>query len=217
MSAIPTLGDVRPGDLMFAGMSGAPAQAVVYAGQALLGEFVAVGRFVVGHVAICSRPGHIVEAMPRGARERPLRASDWSTKTAFARLPESWPGQAADAAAIGTLMIGTPYSFGSYVQLAAWRFGWKTWALEERINRRRPEPIRLPRWSNGPAEITGRVSRGGRLPTEAICSVLVDQAWSLAGARVMVGTKPQIVTPGALAQQLLTRPGVAWGGAGILG
>lgn len=213
---IATLGDVRPGDLYFAGMSGAPAQAVVYAGQLVLGEFVSIGRFVVGHVGIVGPDGELIEAMPRGARERPLRASDWSAKTAFARLPEAWPGQALDAARIAELMIGTPYSFGSYVQLAAWRFGWKTWRLEERINRRRPERITLPGWSNGPALGTPGVTRGGHLPTEAICSVLADQAWSLAGARVVHGTKPQIVTPGMLAMSCLRRSDVAWGGLGIL-
>jgi hypothetical protein len=40
------------------------------------------------------------------------------------------------------------------------------------------------------------------LPAEAICSVLVDQAWSLAGKRVMEGVKRQCVTPGALAMRL---------------
>lgn len=207
MSAIPTLAAVRPGDLMFTTMSGAPAQVVVYAGQLALGEFVAIGRFIVGHVGIVGPDGELIEAMPRGARERDLRASDWSPKTAFARLPTAYDGQHMDAARIARRMIGTPYSFGSYVQLAAWRFGWKTWALEERINRRRPP-------------YTFRTMRGEdvdlALPTEAICSVLVDQAWSLAGARVMVGTKPQIVTPGALAAQLLRRRDIEWGGLGIL-
>jgi hypothetical protein len=219
---IARLEDVRPGDLFFTGMSGAPAKALVYAGQLMLGEFVAVGGFVVGHVGVVTKAAdttapRMVEAMPSGARERDLTLDrDWTRKTAFVRLPEAWPGQAEDAAAIARLMIGTPYSFGSYAQLAAWRFGWKTWALEERINRRRPERIRLPHWSNGPAEGSA-VKRGGHLPTEAICSVLADQAWTLAGARVVHGTKPQIVTPGLLASQLMHRPGVVWGGAGILG
>jgi hypothetical protein len=210
MTAISTLGDVRPGDLFFAGMSSAPTKALVYAGQLALGEFVAVGRFVVGHVGIVGPDGALIEAMPRGARERQLRPSDWSAKTAFVRLPETYLGQALDAATIAEAMIGTPYSFGSYAQLAAWRFGWKTWWLEERINRRHvPRLIELP---GRPGERPYLA-----LPTEAICSVLADQAWSLAGARVMVGVKPQVVTPGALALQLLHRPGVTWGGLGILG
>lgn len=251
------LEDVRPGDLMFAGMGSAPSKAIVYAGQLLLREFVQLGPLVIGHVAIvveASRtlePGtvrhiesgryygpeigwrdrpmgayetyetgvqtapRIVEAMASGARERELRASDWSTKTAFVRLPEDWPGQMDDAAAIARLTIGTPYGFESYVQLAAWRLGWKTWALEERINERRPEPIRLPNWFNGP-EHPGANRRGGHLPVRMICSQHVDACLTAAGKQVMFGVKPQIVTPGALALQLNRRPGVIWAGPGIL-
>jgi hypothetical protein len=51
-----------------------------------------------------------------------------------------------------------------------------------------------------------------RLPMEAICSVLADQCWSLAGKRVMHGTAPQAVTPSQLGQRLLTgMEGVVWG------
>lgn len=50
--SIEKLEDVRPGDLLFTTMSGAPAQVVVYGGQLMLGEFVAVGEFIVGHVAV---------------------------------------------------------------------------------------------------------------------------------------------------------------------
>jgi hypothetical protein len=158
----------------------------------------------------------IVEAMSSGARERALRSSDWSPRTAFVRLPEDWPGQAADAAAIARLTIGTPYGFGSYAQLAAWRFGWKTPALERHINRRRPEPIRLANWSNGP-DVPSNVTRGGHLPVELICSQQADECWTAAGKQVMPhGTKPQIVTPGALALHLNRAPGVVWAGPGIL-
>lgn len=49
-----------------------------------------------------------------------------------------------------------------------------------------------------------------RLPCEAICSVLADQSWSLAGQRVMDGVARQAVTPGAMAGQLWRRPGATW-------
>jgi hypothetical protein len=53
------------------------------------------------------------------------------------------------------------------------------------------------------------------LPCEAICSVLADQAWTLAGHRVMQGVAHQAVTPGAMAGQLWCRSGTTWGGKGL--
>ena len=100
--------------------------------------------------------------------------------------------------------------------LAAWARGLKTPRLAAHIDRRLPGAIELPRWSNGPALGSGAV-RGGYLPAEAICSVLVDQAWTLAGKRVMRGVPAQVVTPGALGMQLWRRAGVIWGGPTVLG
>jgi hypothetical protein len=54
-----------------------------------------------------------------------------------------------------------------------------------------------------------------QLPCEAICSVLADQAWTLAGHRVMQDVAHQAVTPGAMAGQLWNRPGTTWGGKGL--
>jgi hypothetical protein len=151
----------------------------------------------------------IVEAMPSGARLVELRqATHWTPRHAYVRLPEDWPGQAADAAAIARAMVGTPYSFASYAALAAWRLGLRAERLERWINRRRPaERVETP--AGGPAHVGFLMAP---LPAEAICSVLVDQAWTLAGKQVMPhGTRPQIVTPGALARHLLTRtPDVEW-------
>lgn len=234
--AINSLADVRPGDVVFMPMSGAPAKALVYAGQAMLGEYVRIGPLAIGHVGIVTQtmPGmltlrddaeyyaapiiRMVQAMPNGAEEVELRPeSHWKPSVAFARMPEDYPGQAQDAAAIARVMIGTPYSFASYAALAAWKWGIKTPRLERWINRRR-EPIRITR--HEPLHAAGlgypETYQGGvELPAEAICSVLVDQAWSLAGKRVCEGVAHQAVTPGALALQLWRRPGVIWGGAGL--
>jgi hypothetical protein len=56
-----------------------------------------------------------------------------------------------------------------------------------------------------------------RLPAEAICSVAGDQAWSLAGKRVVEGVAPQAVTPGRLVLSLWRRRGAIWGGPGVAG
>jgi hypothetical protein len=157
----------------------------------------------------------LVQAMPGGAEEIGLMVdTHWTPRHAYARLPEDWPGQAADAAAIARLMVseGVAYSPASYLALALWRWGVKTPRLEKWIGRRRPEGITLPSWSNG---VYGG-KRGGSLPCEAICSVLAEQCWTLAGKKVVLNTRPQIVTPGMLASQLWRREGVVWGGAGLL-
>lgn len=205
--SIESLDDVRPGDIMIAGQSAAPAQATVYIGQILLHEHFRVGELVAGHAAVVVPGGKLVEAMPSGARRRDLRESDWSKKTAFLRLPEDYPGQALDAAAVATAMIDTPYSVASYAYLGLYLAHVHPHWLEERIDRRRPgTAFMLPsgHWTTED------------LPVEAICSVLADQAWTLAGKKDLIrGTYPQVVTPGLLAGQLWTRPGVIRGGAGI--
>jgi hypothetical protein len=170
--------------------------------------------YVVYRSGVITAP-RLVQAMPGGAEEIEMRASThWTPRHAYARLPEDWPGQAVDAAAIARLMVseGVAYSFASYAALALWRWGVKTPRLEKWIGRR-GKAVKLDVWSNG---MEGR-PRGGRLPLEAICSVLADQAWTLAGKQnVVEGTRPQIVTPGMLAGQLWRRPGVVWGGPGLL-
>lgn len=191
------LADLRPGDIGFGPIKGG-AGLLVNAGQLMLGEGFHVGDLDIRHVFVVVeesasigtfRPSaRCVEAMPSGAREATMR-DRWTAEYAYARLPEDYPGQANDAAAIARAMIGTPYSFASYAALAAWHFGLKTRRLESWIDRRRP---------------------GTQLPAEAICSVLADQAWTLAGKTVMHGVAHQCVTPGALAGQLLRTDGVKW-------
>jgi hypothetical protein len=209
------LDDLRPGDIMLGPIGGlVPGLFPVGAGQLMLGEIFRAGGLSVRHAGIVVeedfRAGlhhvspRIVEAMPSGARERRLTADDWTRRHAYVRLPEDYRGQAADAAAIARAMIGTPYSFASYGALAAWRFGIRPRRLEAWINRRHPVTLDIP----------SSRARGIRyaLPREAICSVLVDQAWTLAGKQVMPhGTRPQVVTPGALAGRLLRLPGTRWG------
>jgi len=156
--------------------------------------------YAVYRTGVITAP-RVVEAMPRGARQADLKIDRWTPRFAYVRLPEDYPGQADDAAAIARAMIGTPYSFASYAALAAWRFGIATPRLEKWIGRRR-RPFRI--WSRGEQLDIA-------LPCEAICSVLADQAWSLAGKKIFDDDRPhQCVTPGALAGRLLSYPGAQW-------
>lgn len=201
-----SISDLRPGDLGF-GPVGGWFQAPDVIGQFILGEGFAVGDVQVGHVFVVTGPVTAVEAMPGGAIEVSI-PERWTSRFAYVRLPEDYPGQAIDAAAIARAMIGTPYSFASYVALAAWRFGLKTKRLESWIDRRR-EPIEMELRSQD--ESPTPMARDIRLPAEAICSVLADQAWALTGKQVMpAGTPHQCVTPGALAKALLEMDGAKW-------
>lgn len=211
-----TIANLRPGDIGFGPIKGG-AGLLVGAGQLMLGEGFRVGPLSIRHVfVVVDMDGvraDVVEAMPSGARlvtigsvANPVTGVDnrWTPEYAYVRLPEDYFGQGSDAAAIARAMIGTPYSFASYAALAAWRFGWKTPRLERWINRRRPPIV------NGAWERATRGLKPLQLPCEAICSVLADQAWSLAGKSVMQGVAHQCVTPGALAGRLLTYPGAQW-------
>ena len=215
------------------GPIGGPVGAFVGLGQFALGEAFRAGKTSIRHVGIvveASRtlpPGSVhegvtyetgvitrprlVQAMPHGAEEVPMMVdTHWTERHAYARLMPDYAGQGEDAATIARLMVkdGVAYSFASYAALALWRWGVKTPRLEAWIGRRRPEvyhtPVDLTPW-NGPG--VGQV----QLPVEAICSVLADQAWSLAGKRVMRDVAHQAVTPGAMINQLWRRPGVVWG------
>lgn len=181
-------------------------------------------------------PGHVaprvytlpigVQAMPGGAERVTLTPErHWGPEVAYCRLPEDYPGQALDAAAVAQAMVraGVAYSFGSYAMLAAWRYGIKAKWLERRIDRRRPaRHIATPSGKSDPG--TGGYLTGNpglhsvALPVEAICSVLADECWTAVGKQVMDGVPRQVVTPGALAMKLWWRtPGAIWGGAGMLG
>lgn len=164
--------------------------------------------YVVYRTGVITAP-RMVQAMPGGAEEIELTVDrHWTTKCAYVRLAEDYPGQALDAAAIARLMVseGVAYSFGSYAALALWHWGLETPRLEKWIDRR-GQPIHFP----GPAHDGTNRDPRVRLPREAICSVLVDQCLTLAGKKVMIGTPKQCVTPGKLAGRLLFEtPGAQW-------
>lgn len=205
-TTIESLEDLRPGDIMLCNQSTAPAKITVYLGQLLMKQQFRIGRFAAGHAAVVVPGGRIVEAMPHGARVRDLQPSDWSPDHVYIRLPEDYEGQHLDAAAAALAMVGIPYSIVSYVYIAAFLAGFKFEWLAKRIDRRHSVMINFP-------------ARGilfVRIPDEAICSVLAEQSWTLTGKKVIVGTVPQVVTPGMLGIQLWTRDGVIRGGAGLL-
>lgn len=211
MTKIDSLADLLPGDLYFGPISGAVGLGVGL-GQAMLGEGWSVGPLKIRHVGIVVEAASIskflaggtnrplmVQAMPGGAEEIEMTPErHWTSSCAYVRLPEDYPGQALDAAAVARLMVseGVAYSFASYAALALWHWGWETKRLEAWIDRRAPASQRLHLPS-------GKLGAPFGLPREAICSVLVDQAWTLAGKSVMIGTPKQVVTPGALAARLL--------------
>lgn len=207
--SISSIGDLEPGDIMIAGQNTAPAKVTVYLGQLLLHEQFRIGDFVAGHAGVVVPPAvtggvlRLVEAMPGGARIRNLTQDDWTEKQAFLRLPDDYPGQHLDAAAVAMAMVGTPYSILSYAYLAAYIDGFDPEWLKHRIDRRGALPLTLP---------SKRITVHG-LPLEAICSVLAEQAWTLTGKEVIRGTAPQVVTPGMLTGQLWNRPGVIKGAA----
>lgn len=216
-----TISDLRSGDIGFTSIPGAVGLGISL-GELILGDGFRIGKLDVRHVFVVTKgvdlPGpdgyikdgsaaQCVEAMPSGAVETWFAQDRWTPEYAYVRLPEDYPGQAADAAAIARAMIGTPYSFASYAALAAWRFGWKTPRLEAWIDRRR-EPDGI---GHGYVSHKTGVRLAPWLPAEAICSVLADQAWALTGKQVMPkGTPHQCVTPGALARALLEMPGARW-------
>jgi hypothetical protein len=229
VNGINSLADLKPGDIGIMKMGGfIPGTFPVAVGQLLCKESFRVGPFRADHVLICVqsaipysvRPTDLipqapraVQAMPRGAEEIALTpAKHWTDGVVWFRLQEDYPGQAKDAAAIARLFVSekVPYSFLSYLALAAWSRGLKAERLERWIDRRRHAQV-VPGLTNARAGAVGI-----QLPAEAICSVLVDQAWSLAGKRVITGVSRQCVTPGKMAIQLNNRPGVLRAGPGFM-
>jgi hypothetical protein len=224
VNGINSLADLKPGDIGIMKMGGfIPGTFPVAVGQLLCKESFRVGPFRADHVLICVESGQdlggksqwanprAVQAMPRGAEEITLTPDKhWTDGVVWFRLQEDYPGQAEDAAAIARLFVSekVPYSFLSYLALAAWSRGLKAERLERWIDRRRV--------IQGMGVRPGLFAMEVGLPAEAICSVLVDQAWSLAGKRVITGVARQCVTPGKMAIQLNSRPGVIRGGPGFL-
>lgn len=241
MDAIKSLYDVRPGDLFIGNISGWVGVGVDL-GETLIGDGFRIGQLSVRHIGIVTEAGRVpgepaasiarafglpphlagvgklprmAQAMPGGAEVITLTPEHhWTPKSAFIRLPEDYPGQALNAAAVAVAMVdaGVAYSPLSYAAIAlAWR-GIDPPKLMNWIDRRRdPVSVTLP------AGRTPFMDEGFRFPVEAICSVFFDQAWTLAGKQVMpAGTPAQLVTPGGLARQWFRAPGTVCGGAGLL-
>lgn len=205
---ITRLEDVRVGDIFLGPIGGLLGLGVG------LGELLVDGGFRVGSVdvrhagivvrAAAAHPGwtvpELAQAMPRGAEIATMtREKHWTDRCLYARLPEDYPGQARDAAMVARDMVraGVAYSFASYPALALqhWTGGWPT----------------LDRWVARTREF-----EGVDIPVEAICSVFVDQAWTIAGKQVMPeGTKRQAVTPSSLATVLLQTEGITLGWPGF--
>jgi hypothetical protein len=229
------LEDVRPGDI-YLGPIGGWVGLGVKAGELAVDGGFHVGPLTVCHIGIVVEASRtepasaqwrtgvitapqLAQAMPGGAEIVDMTyAQHWTKQCAYARLPEDYPGQAADAVAIARLMVqqGVGYSYGSYAALAAWHWGISTPKLEAWIGRRRePEPFFSPIFSpSSPAKGSGYLDRPMiALPVEAICSVFADQAWSLTGKKIFEDGRPhQCVTPSQLGARLLMGlPGVVWG------
>src|ERR1700745_3754849 len=129
------LSDLRPGDLGFGPLYGKGARLLVDAGQLMLGEGFTVGALKIEHVFVVTkafaeagqnahqiadayevpldlvapRGPYAVEAMPSGAREATINTR-WNREYAYVRLPEDYPGQGQDAAALARAGFGTPYA-----------------------------------------------------------------------------------------------------------
>jgi hypothetical protein len=239
--AIASLADVRPGDLCFTRIGHfVPGVFPVAAGMLAIGERVRIGPIRFDHVLVVTEAAKLVDdgpagtyiegprhdlprrqrmrgplgvqAMPEGAEEIEMTEDrHWTEGVAYCRLPESYPGQGLDAARIAREFVAAEveYSFASYLLLALYRYGVEADALKRKIDRRLdPRRVELP-GRGYPISV--------RLPAEAICSVLGEQAWTLTGKGVITGVAPQAVTPGKLGMQLWRYPGAVWGGPGILG
>lgn len=102
-----------PGDIGFATIPGRVGW-WVNVGQALLRDSA---RWT--HVFLVLQGGMVVEAMPSGARVRPV---DLTADCAYARLPLT-EDQRAQIHDVGWQLAGTPYSFADYAALAAWEWG----------------------------------------------------------------------------------------------
>lgn len=229
MDEIKSLHDVRPGDWYVGGIGGLVGVGVAL-GEIAIGDGFRIGKFSARHMGIVTeasrplfstsggptvqRPPKMAQAMPGGANIIDLTPENhWTERNIFIRLPEDYPGQGKDAAAVAVAMVtaGVGYSPASYAYLAAYYRGLRTTELENLINRRRPE-VRIQLPSQGPMDPRAMLS----FPTEAICSQFVDDAWTEVGKAVMRDTKPQVVTPGGMTREWFRAPGTVCGGAGLL-
>lgn len=223
MDQIKSLYDVRPGDMYIGNIGGAVGVGVAL-GEIVIGDGFRIGPFSARHVGIVTEAGdptiadgepakrpRMAQAMPGGAEVINLTPEHhWTPRNVFIRLPEDYPGQALDAAAVAVAMVGagvaySPLSYG--VIALAWR-GIDPPSLLDWIDRRRPRVH---------VETPSGLNPWAAFPVEAICSVFFDQAWTLVGKQVMPeGTPAQLVTPGGLARAWFRAPGTVCGGVGLL-
>lgn len=232
MDQIKSLYDVRPGDMYIGNIGGAVGVGVAL-GEIVIGDGFRIGQLSARHVGIVTEaatarggpvgandlmPPRMAQAMPGGAEIITLtKEQHWTPRSAFIRLPEDYPGQALDAAAVAVAMMeaGVAYSPLSYAAIGlAWR-GVDPPSLLKWIDRRGPVQDLAGMHKASPGMALGMISV--RFPVEAICSVFADQAWTMVGKQVMPeGTPAQLVTPGGLARAWFRAPGTVNGGAGLL-
>lgn len=151
----------------------------------LLGAFVSLGQWVVGdasrytHAFVVLDDGTVMEAMPAGARIRPLADSlDRGESIAWSWAIPLTDEQRAAIVSQARACTGVRYGFSAYLHLALARFG-----------------IRWP-W------LVSYLQRNGRM----ICSQLVDHVYARAGVELFDdGRAPFDVTPGDLANLLIER------------
>lgn len=204
-SGIKRIQDLRVGDIFLGPIGGAVGLGVSL-GELLVDGGFRVGRVDVRHAGIVVGNARLAQAMPTGAEIVDITPDKhWTDRCLYARLPEDYPGQAEDVALVAREMVKAKvaYSFASYPALALhrWTGGWP--GLDRWIARRRP----------GTRDVGGSWTKD--FPVEAICSVFVDQAWTLTGKTVIRGVADQAVSPSLLARTLIQTDGVILGWPGL--
>lgn len=191
---IPTLADLRPGDLMFGPIGGfIPGVIPVGAGQIVLATRKARLSWrrwwKVRHVGVVVRAEglngrnapRLVQAMPSGAEEIEMTAErHWTAEYVYLRpnYKSEYTSPAVATAARG--YVGTPYNFLTYGKLAA-------------------SALHLP---------TGLLRKWISTRHDMMCSQLADQALADAGFHVFDDERlPQDVVPAELFRALLEMPG----------
>jgi hypothetical protein len=184
--------DLRPGDVMFGPIHGAAGFGARW-GLRILGQSFTIGPLRIAHMGMVTQGGsdpRVAQAMPGGAQEIPIGDEHFTSEYAYCRPKWKYEKQGEKAAWHARQMVlrGAGYSILSYPALAVWKFGYAPRRLEEWINRRDED---------------GYLSK-------AICSVLVDDALTKSGLKVMIGVPHACVTPGAFAERMLETVGDDW-------
>lgn len=206
---IPTLADLRPGDLMFGPIHGfVPGVLPVGAGQIILATRKARLSWRqwwrVRHVGVVVQqqskrvtpsggwlpgtPARLVQAMPSGAEEIEMTPErHWTAEYVYIRprygiVEVRRDARAEQVARFARGYVGTPYNFLTYGKLAA-------------------SALHLP--------VTQRVlERWISTRRDMMCSQLADQCLTDAGFHVFDdGRLPQDVVPAELFRQMLELPG----------